>query len=67
MNSPDVREQVLPLLEHFPQFRAWLKRSVYEPPADHAAEPGATDLRALSARGLMIYGILSALEERGQG
>ena len=65
VNDPTVRQTVLPYLDKVPRLRAWLKRSVFAPPPV-AEENIVTDIRCLTRRGLMIYGMLTALEQRGE-
>ena len=65
VNEPWVRNGVLPLLDRAPKFRAWLKRSVFEPPKFDGQETCVGAVRDLSRQGLLVYGVLSSLEQRG--
>jgi|GEM_PF-6090198 hypothetical protein len=65
VNQPWVRNSVLPVLDHTPRFRAWLKRSVFEPPKFDGQETCVGAVRDLSRQGLIVYGVLSSLEQRG--
>ncbi|MDR0965420.1 MAG: hypothetical protein LBM75_02750 [Myxococcales bacterium] len=67
-NHPDVRQHVLPLLDSFPRLRAWLKGAFYASPttaSSNTSGVGNDALTSLSPRGLMIYGLLTAIEQRG--
>lgn len=66
VNVPWVRADILPLLDRTPKFRAWLKRAVFAPPEDSVQESCVAAVLDLSRQGLIAYGALSALEQRGR-
>lgn len=60
-----VRTTVLPMLDRTPRLRDWLRKIVLPAPLD-GFSPEGEDIQRLSKRGLMVYGLLVAYQQRGE-